>query len=184
MCHKSPTLAMRTCKICLKTDILNDMLSFFEHPDLILDLHYLSNIAIVELNGDEAKICRRCAQKCKHAAEFKRLCIESDMKSKQNSDERFIWFESLQKLRNSESAEPTVESMHVCQEENNNNSKLEEIATEINNLIAEMDSYENRKEVTKDCPEQNKQLIDFIEFLNYDQLKELTDMLDSDIFKN
>ncbi|KAL7031233.1 hypothetical protein ACKWTF_006940 [Chironomus riparius] len=176
---------MRNCRICLKTDILDDMIVCFENTDLIQDLYFLSNVATVEIEGDVAKICRRCVKNIKQAAEFKRLCIKSDTERKKISNERFLWFTELQNLKITDSIDVT-EAVSVSNEkntENDNNSEdpeLEDLLLEGNDILAELEKYEkNLNELHLHDPasisnENRTTVNDFIEYLTYEQLNQVT----------
>ncbi|KAG5683204.1 hypothetical protein PVAND_012500 [Polypedilum vanderplanki] len=104
---------MRTCRICCRVDTLHDMLPLFENIELILELNYLANISIVEVEKEQALICKRCIKSLKQAVEFKKLCIESTLTFKKTSNEHYEWFNNYRSLKVN-STEKVPETREIC----------------------------------------------------------------------
>lgn len=136
------------------------------------------------MEGNQARICRRCAKNIKQSADFKRLCIQSDNNAKQTSSERCLWFSELQKLKLHESIITESTNLnHAAGQtliDENVTSELDDIVIEANLLIAEIDKFAmNQKPATLSFNEP----LDFIECLNDEQLRELTNCISEQILK-
>lgn len=112
------------------------------------------------------------------------MCIKSDTERKKISNERFLWFTELQSLKITESIEVTeaITTSNEQSNQNNDNGKdieIENLLLEGNDILAEIENYEKNLHATTNQQsinhELNKTTInDFIEYLTYEQLNEVT----------
>lgn len=112
------------------------------------------------------------------------MCIKSDTERKKISNERFLWFTELQSLKITESIEVTeaITTSNEQSNQNNDNGKdieIENLLLEGNDILAEIENYEKNLHPTTYQQsinhELNKTTInDFIEYLTYEQLNEVT----------
>jgi hypothetical protein len=145
----------------------------------------------VEVENERALICKRCVKNLKHAVEFKKMCIESDLNFKKKSNEHFAWFQNLGLLKVSSMELPeTTEISH--QSPMISDERFQSFMADAADLIKETLQADEEKMVHNDqfsqidpderydfptddlYPQQQQPDLSFIDNLTVEQLKEAT----------
>ena len=103
-----------------------------------------------------ARICKSCEKIAKMCSDFKRKCIEADLRRKIESQERFIWTENLRELRKLQPVEDEVTTIET---------------------MGTFDQFNADEKCQNPPAELNSENYDFIDNLSFKQLEELTNEL-------